>query len=92
MKPRKSKDKKTLLEAAHEMAKGLHKAGVIDKTTMREFDVLCLSPIKEFSSKEIKISKLSTSLHSFSTTSGIRDRVDTFCGPSPKNSVSGSSQ
>jgi putative transcriptional regulator len=48
------KSKKTLLEVAHEMAKGLHTAGIIDRTTMREFDVLCLSSVKEFSSKEIK--------------------------------------
>src|ERR1700722_95307 len=48
------KSKKTLLEVAHEMAEGLHAAGIIDKTTMREFDVLCLSPVKEFSAKEIK--------------------------------------
>ena len=54
MKIQKSKSKKTLLEVAHEMAKGLHTAGIIDKSTMREFDVLCLSPVEELSSREIK--------------------------------------
>lgn len=44
----------TPLEAAHEMAKGLYEASVIDSTTMREFDTLCLSPVKEFSATQIK--------------------------------------
>lgn len=44
----------TMLEVAHEMAKGLYDADIIDATTMREFDALCLAPVKEFSSKEIK--------------------------------------
>lgn len=44
----------SLLEVAHEMAKGLHKANIIDTTTMREFDALCLPPIKELSATQIK--------------------------------------
>lgn len=43
-----------MLETAHQMAKGLYKAGVIDTMTMREFDALCLPAVKELSSKEIK--------------------------------------
>ena len=43
-----------MLEVAHEMAKGLYEANIIDATTMREFDTLCLAPVKELSSKEIK--------------------------------------
>lgn len=46
--------KQTILETAHQMARGLYKAGVIDTTTMREFDVLCLPTVKELSSIEIK--------------------------------------
>jgi len=46
--------KKNLLETAHEMAKGLYQANIIDATTMREFDALCLPPVKELSSEEIK--------------------------------------
>lgn len=44
----------TALEIAHEMAKGLYKANIIDVITMREFDALCLAPVKELSAKEIK--------------------------------------
>lgn len=55
MKNKPTKGKKSpLLENAHEMAQGLYDAGVIDPTTMREFDVLCLPPIKEFSPQQIK--------------------------------------
>ena len=54
MKPAKKAKKQTLLEVAHEMAKGLYQANVIDATTMREFDVLCLPPVKELSAAEIK--------------------------------------
>ena len=39
------KTKSSILKAVHETAKGLHAAGVMDKTTMREFDSLCLPPI-----------------------------------------------
>lgn len=54
MKNVKKVKKLTLLEAAHEMAKGLYEANVIDATTMREFDTLCLPPVKELSATEIK--------------------------------------
>jgi putative transcriptional regulator len=59
IKPRKiSKDPtmlgKTILEVVHEMAQGLHKIGGIDAVTMREYDALCLPPLKEFTPKEIK--------------------------------------
>lgn len=46
--------KNTMLENAHKMATGLYNANIIDATTMREFDVLCLPPVKELSQKEIK--------------------------------------
>ena len=36
--------KKTPLEAANEMAAGLHKAGVIDADKMHEFESLCAPP------------------------------------------------
>ncbi|HZW61839.1 MAG TPA: hypothetical protein VFF04_06460 [Candidatus Babeliales bacterium] len=38
--------KKTLLEVAHEMASGLHKAGVIDDDKMHEFESLCVPKCK----------------------------------------------
>lgn len=46
--------KKTLLEVAHDLASDLHKAGGIDKQTMREFDVLCLPPVKKYSPNQIR--------------------------------------
>jgi len=45
---------KTILDAVHETAKGLHKAGTMDATTMREFDALCLPPVKHYSAGQIK--------------------------------------
>ena len=33
--------------AVHEMMSDLHEAGVVDKVTMRRFDVQCLTPIQE---------------------------------------------
>lgn len=46
--------KKNLLETAHEMAHGLRNANIIGATTMREFDTLCLPPVKDLSSDQIK--------------------------------------
>jgi len=45
---------KSILEAIHETATGLHSAGVMNKQTLREFDALCLPPIKHFNAVEIK--------------------------------------
>ena len=42
----------------HESAKGLYDAGIIDVTTMHEFDTLCLPPIKELTALEIKTLRL----------------------------------
>jgi hypothetical protein len=39
---RTKKVKSRILESIHEDAKGLFAAGAFDKTTMREFDALCL--------------------------------------------------
>lgn len=41
------------LAAAHETASGLHRIGVVDGKTMRDFDALCLTPVKELSPEEI---------------------------------------
>ena len=34
------------MASIHETAEALHAAGVIDKGTMREFDELCLTPVR----------------------------------------------
>ena len=50
-----SKTKKSsILAAMHETAQGLHKAGVMDLVTMREFDTLCLPPVGDLPPKAIK--------------------------------------
>jgi len=46
--------KSRILKEVYETAKGLHKIGVINTVTMREFDKLCLPPVHELSSKAIK--------------------------------------
>lgn len=50
--------KKSILDVVHGSAKGLYDAGIVDVTTMHEFDVLCLPPIKLFTSQEIKTLRL----------------------------------
>jgi putative transcriptional regulator len=45
---------KSILEMVHESAKELHNAGVMNDTTLREFDALCLPKVKEFSAEQIK--------------------------------------
>lgn len=52
---------KSLLDVAHETAKGLHKIGLLDKETMHEFDAACLPSIKQFTPNKIK--KLRRRLH-----------------------------
>jgi len=41
-------------KSVHKAALGLHKAGVFDKATMREFDALCLTPVEQLSPAEIR--------------------------------------
>lgn len=48
------KTKSPILEAVHETAKGLHKAGVMDRVTLREFDQLCLPPVEPLQPDQIK--------------------------------------
>ena len=37
----------------HRAMEGVHRAGVVDKTTMREFDAMCLTTVEELSPKDI---------------------------------------
>jgi putative transcriptional regulator len=41
--------------AIHETVSDYYAAGVIDKQTMREFDEACLTPVHEFTAKEIHL-------------------------------------
>ena len=45
---------KKLTEVIHEKAKDLHEAGVMTGQTMREFDAMCLPPIKKYTPTQIK--------------------------------------
>ncbi|NQZ08236.1 MAG: DNA-binding transcriptional regulator [Algicola sp.] len=44
----------SILDVVHQTAKGLHKAGVMDVTTLREIETLCLPPVKSFTANQIK--------------------------------------
>ncbi len=44
----------SILSVVHETAKGLRDARIMNEITMREFDALCLSPVKTYQPNEIK--------------------------------------
>jgi putative transcriptional regulator len=50
----KSRAASRILEAVHETARGLDKAGFIDKRRMREYDALCLEPVPDYPSEKIR--------------------------------------
>src|SRR5471032_2243879 len=43
-----------ILASVHKTAAGLHKAGLVDKATMRAFDALCLTPVEPLTPEEIR--------------------------------------
>lgn len=49
-----SEHKSPILEAVHEMASDLYEIGLMKEQTMREFDALCLSPVKKYNPVQIK--------------------------------------
>jgi putative transcriptional regulator len=46
--------KSRILAEMHETARGLHRAGAIDKRTMREFGALCMPPVRKLSAAQIR--------------------------------------
>jgi putative transcriptional regulator len=54
IKANTAKPKSDAFAAIHSAAQGLKRAGAISKTTMREYDALCLDEIPEFNAKDIK--------------------------------------
>ena len=48
------RSKSKVLASIHETATGLHEAGVMDKRTMKEFDDMCLTPVKSLSPDQIR--------------------------------------
>ena len=49
----KTKYRSRISEAVHETARGLHRIGLIDQKTMREFDATCLTAIEPLTAREI---------------------------------------
>jgi len=41
------------MASIHETAEGLHEAGLMDKVTLRQFNELCLTPVKPLRPEEI---------------------------------------
>ncbi len=55
----KSKQYKSeLMASIHETAEDLQAAGLMDKRTMREFDELCLTPVRPLAPEEIRALRL----------------------------------
>ena len=46
--------KSNAMAAVHESMEDLYEAGAIDKQTMRKFDEMCLTPVREFSAEDIR--------------------------------------
>src|SRR5215469_17555143 len=55
---RKKQYRSSLTAAVHETAEGLHSAGVMSKRTMRQFDQLCLTPVRALRPREIRALRL----------------------------------
>lgn|SRR6266702_5179954 len=43
-----------ILTSVHKAAAGRYKAHLVDKATMREFDILCLTPVEPLTPQEIR--------------------------------------
>ena len=50
----KSRYKSDAFESIHESARALHRVGVFDKATMRDFDEACLAPVAVFAPRDIQ--------------------------------------
>lgn len=49
----KKKYRSRILGAVHETIEDLHRVGLVDTTTMREFDASCLTPVENVSPRQI---------------------------------------
>ncbi len=50
----KMKPRNDMMAAVHQTASDLHRAGVMDTKTLREFDEMCLTPVEKLTPEEIK--------------------------------------
>ncbi len=53
----KTKSKSAILDAVHETAGDLHKAGFIDGHQMKHYDALCSSPVPTYSGDDSKAAR-----------------------------------
>lgn len=51
---------KSILDTIHDSAKDLRDAGVMSEVTLREFDALCLPPVKVYTPVQIKRIRMKT--------------------------------
>ena len=52
--PTQPQPKSRIFEAVHETAADLHRLGFIDKRKMQKYDVLCLEPVPQYDSAQIR--------------------------------------
>jgi putative transcriptional regulator len=50
----KTRPKSRIMEAVHEGASDLYRLGFIDKRRMREYDALCLEPVRDYDAAKVK--------------------------------------
>jgi putative transcriptional regulator len=50
----KKRPESGILASVHKTAAGLHRAGLVDKVGMREFDALCIGPVEPPMTEEIR--------------------------------------
>ncbi len=64
-------------ETISEMAKDLHEVGAINKTTLRKFDIKSLSPVPDYTAKQISLirHKLGLSQAVFAAYLNVSDRA-----------------
>ena len=51
---KKAEYRSDVAAAVHEGVRGMHRLGLVDKKTMRDFDVRCLTTVKNLSAKDIQ--------------------------------------
>ena len=54
----KKQYKSSIMAAVHETAEHLHAAGVMPARTLREFDALCLTPVRQLTPEEVRALRL----------------------------------
>ena len=54
MAEKTKKYRSEIAEAVHEGISGLHRVGLVDKETMREFDLRCLTAVDDLSARDIQ--------------------------------------